>query len=163
MNVVCGWYVANSILKKSFEEKNYITPLKLNCLVYLLSSEYLYLNGECLSNELFEKTKYGPVLPSIYFKFNSFGNRVITKYAKDATGKIIHINGIKFDESLLHIWEKFKNIDDATIISYIGSGSNYSKKEMDRTISEREMLMDEIDRQEKTLEKAKVYTKNTRV
>ena len=163
MNVVCGWYVANSILKKSFEEKNYITPLKPNSLVYLLSSEYLYLNGESLSNELFEKTKYGPVLPSIYFKFNSFGNRVITEYAKDATGKIIHINGIKFDESLLHIWEKFKNIDDSTIMSYIESGSNYSKKEMDRTISEREMLMDEIDRQEKTLEKAKVYTKNTRV
>ena len=63
MNVVCGWNVANSILKKSFEEENYITPLKLNCLVYLLYSEYLYLNGDILCNELFVKTEFGPVLP----------------------------------------------------------------------------------------------------
>jgi len=159
MEVICGWYIANSILKKSFEEKNYITPSKLNSLVYLLSSEYLYLNGESLSNELFEKTKHGPVIPSIYFKFNSFGNRVITEYAKDSTGKIIHINGMKFDECLSHIWEKFENIDDVTILSYIESGRGYSKKEVDTTISEREMLMDEISRQEEKLEKAKSYTK----
>lgn len=159
MNIICGWYVANSILKKSFEEKNYITPLKLNSLVYLLSSEYLYLHGENLCNELFEKTKFGPVLPSIYFKFNSFKNGVITEYAKDATGKIMHINGIRFNECLSRIWETFKNVDDITILSYIENGKSYSKKEVDRTLTEREILVDEISRQEEKLERAKTYTK----
>ena len=43
MNIIYGWNIANSILIKSFKDKIYITPLKLNCLVYLLYSEYLYL------------------------------------------------------------------------------------------------------------------------
>ena len=46
MDVISGWHAANSILKKSFEEKNYVTLFKLNCLVYLIYSEYLYLHGE---------------------------------------------------------------------------------------------------------------------
>ena len=46
MDIVCGRDIANSILKKSFEEEKYITPLKLNCLVYLLYTEYLYIDME---------------------------------------------------------------------------------------------------------------------
>lgn len=97
MNVVCGWNVANSILKKSFEEENYITPLKLNCMVYLLYSEYLYLTGEKLFNEFFEKTKYGPVVPSIYSKFETLKNNVITRYAKDANDRIMFVRNDKFE------------------------------------------------------------------
>ena len=46
--MISGWVVANSILKKSFEENIYITPLKLNYLVYLLYSNYLYNKNEKL-------------------------------------------------------------------------------------------------------------------
>jgi len=159
MDIVCGWHIANSILKKSFEEENYITPLKLNCLVYLLYSEYLYLNGDILCNELFVKTEFGPVLPSIYSKFSSFGNKVITKYAKDSKGKASGVNGDAFDECLSHVWAKFKNVDDISTLSYIKSGLGYSRREDEDILRENDMLMDEISRKEKELEKAKSYIK----
>ena len=115
MEIICGWHVANSILKKSFEEEKYITPLKLNYLVYLLSSEYLYKNGKNLFNEVCEKTKLGPVVPSIYCKFNSYRNKVITTYASDASGRTRGIHSHEFDNLLSCVWEKYKNIFEIEI------------------------------------------------
>lgn len=159
MNIICGWHVANSILEKSFEEENYITALKLNYLVYLLYSEYLYLNGEGLFNELFEKTELGPVVPSVYSKFNLFSNQVITKYAKDSTGRTRGITGNTFNESLSRVWEKFKNMDNDIILSYIESGYYYSRREEGETLTQADMLIDEISRKEEELEKEKNYIK----
>ena len=140
MDVICGWNVANSILKKSFEEENYITPLKLNCMVYLLYSEYLYLTGEKLFNEFFEKTKFGPVVPSIYSKFGILKNNVITRYAKDALGKIICARNDKFNECLSHIWEKYKNFSDDTILFYVESGIAVSKKQYGELLNDGDIL-----------------------
>lgn len=155
MDVISGWHAANSILKKSFEEKNYVTLFKLNCLVYLIYSEYLYLHGEELFSEMFEKTKLGPAVPSIFFKFNSFRNNEITRYAKDAMGKTIGISSDLFDECLYHVWGKFKNMDSYEILSYIENGSCYSNKNYGEILSNSDMLMDEINRREVELENAK--------
>lgn len=159
MDIICGWHVANSILQKSFEEENYITPQKLNFLVYLLCSEYLYLYGTGLFNEVCEKTELGPVVPSVYYKFNSFRNKFITRYAQDASGKTKGINSEEFDECLSRVWEKFKNMDDDTTLSYIESGSGYSRKNLGEILTEDDMLMDEISRKEEELENAKSYIK----
>ena len=43
--------MANSILKKSFDDGIYIIPLKLNCLTYFLYSNYLFKIGDVLSVE----------------------------------------------------------------------------------------------------------------
>ena len=157
MEIICGWHVANSILEKSFEEENYITALKLNYLVYLLYSEHLYLKGEGLFNELFEKTELGPVVPSVYSKFNLLSKKVITKYAKDASDRVRAISGDMFDDYLSRIWEKYKNIDEDTILSYIESGYGYSRREDGEALTEADILMDQISRKEKELEKAKSY------
>lgn len=159
MKIICGWHAANSILKKSFDEENYITIQKLNCLVYLLYSEYLYLNGDGLFNEVCQKTEFGPVIPSIYYKFNSFENKVINKYGRDASGKIEGISGSAFDECLCHMWKKFKNIDDDIILLYIEEGNSYSRKKIGEILTETDMLLDEISRKEKELENAKKYIK----
>ena len=159
MKIICGWHVANSVLAKSFDEENYITFLKLNYLVYLICSEYLYLDGENLFNELFEKTENGPILPSIYFKFNCFDNSKITDFAKNNFGRAIGINSNLFDECLSHIWERYKNQDEDTILSYIENGNNYSQKENEEILTEIDMLLDEIDRKEKDLLNAKSYIK----
>lgn len=159
MEIICGWHAANSILEKSFKEENYITLLKLNYLVYILCSEYLYLNGAGLFSEVCEKTELGPVVPSIYYKFNSFRNKVITEYGKDASGKIKGISSDEFDECLSYVWEKFKNMDEDTTLSYIESGSCYSRKELGEILTKTDMLMDEISRREEELENAKSYIK----
>lgn len=42
MNVICSWNVANGFIEKSYEDGIYITPQKLNYLIYLLYSDYLF-------------------------------------------------------------------------------------------------------------------------
>ena len=159
MEIICGWHIANSILEKSFEEENYITQFKLNYLVYLLCSEYLYLWYEGPVNERFQKTETGPILPSIYAKFCSCKNKTITNYAKDASGKARGLNGELFNDCLIRVWENYKNISDIEILSYIESGSGYARREIGDALTESDMLIDIISRKEEELENAKSYLK----
>lgn len=160
MYVVCGWHVANSILIKSFEDKIYITPLKLSCLVYLLYSEYLYLTGEKLFNETFMKSSYGsPILTSIYEKFGVYGNNVIKSYAFDARGKITYVGNETFNECLTFVWEKFKNIPTVEVLSYLADGKQYSRRKPGFVLSELDALNDIITKRENELEVAKSNVK----
>ena len=159
MNIIYGCHIANSILKKSSEDKIHITPLKLNCLLYLLYSEYLYLTGESLFNETFIKTTKGPIVPSVYYKFISYENYVINNYIKDAKGKVIYVKDGIFDECLIHIWEKYKNKSDYDILSYIEDGTEYSKKNNEEQLSDIDILNDILTRKEKELENARSYIK----
>lgn len=159
MNIIYGCHIANSILKKSPEDKIYITPLKLNCLIYLLYSEYLYLTGESLFNETFIKTKKGPIVPSVYYKFISYENYIINNYIKDAKGKVIYVKDGIFDECLIHIWGVFKNKSEYEMLSYIENGNEYSKKNNEEQLNDIDILKDILFRKEKELENAKSYIK----
>ena len=152
-----------SILIKSFNDKIYITPLKLNCLVYLLYSEYLYLNSRELFNEKFIKTEEGPIICSIYQKFNSYENNVIKSYAKDAKGKILYVQSEKFNDYLTRVWERYKNKSEENILSYIESGYGYSNKNKDEELEERDILKDMISRKKYELEEAKSYLKKLKL
>lgn len=159
MNIVCGWHVANSILIKSFEDKIYITRFKLDCLIYLLYGEYLYLTGNKLFDETFRKTSDGgPMLISIYDKFGSYKNRVIKGYAFDSRGKITYVDYEEnevFDECLTYVWEKYKNKSIEEILSYLDDGNQYSKRKPGFVISEIDILNDIITIKEDELEEAK--------
>lgn len=155
MNIICGWNVANSFIKKSFEDKIYITPLKLNCLIYLLYSEYLFKTGEKIFDELFIKTEKGPVLPTIEFKFGCFKNNVITQYAKDARNNVMLVNGDFFEEILYSIWNKYKNMGYIEILTFINDNNLICNKENNDYIYDQEILEDEIKRKQITLGKAK--------
>jgi len=154
-NIICGWNIANSIIKKSFEERIYITPLKLNCLVYLLYSNYLFKTGEKLFNEPFIKNKNGPIVPTIDYKFSCFENNIITKYAKDACGKIIFINFNCLEKILLDIWNSYKNMSDIELLTFINETSSIFKKENNEIIYDIEILDDETKRNQVSLEYAK--------
>ena len=159
MNIICGWHIANSILIKSFNDKIYITPLKLNCLAYLLYSECLYLSGESLFSEKFIKTEEGPILLSNHYKFSSYGDKVIKKYATDAKGKVTYVESKFFDECLNYIWEKYKNKNEYDILSYIEDGNEYSKKNNKEQIDDIDILKDIISIKEEKLNDAKSYIK----
>ena len=60
---------------------------------------------------------------------------------------------------LSYVWAKFKNVDDISTLSYIESGLGYSRREDEDILRENDMLMGEISRKEKELEKAKSYIK----
>jgi len=83
---------ANTFLYLGFKENIEITPVKLQKLVYFLYTEYLQRTGTPLFSEPFENLISGPVLPSLYYKFHSFGTNPITRFARNATGQVEMIN-----------------------------------------------------------------------
>lgn len=50
-----------------------LTPLKLQKILYYVSTTYFKQTGELLFSENFEKWQYGPVVTSVYHNFKSFG------------------------------------------------------------------------------------------
>ena len=161
MNIISSWYIANNFIKKSLEEKNYITTLKLNCLIYLLYSSYLYKYEEKIFVENFIKTEKGPVLPNINFKFGCFKDKVITKYAKDSSGNIITLKEFgEFELELSYIWNKYKNMSDIEILHIVNKGIMISNKNNNEIINDKEILADEIKRNEEILKRRKILNNN---
>ena len=73
--------VANSILERFFLEKDKVTPLKLQKLIYFVYKKYLQSTGSSMLTEYFEAWQYGPVLPSVYRAFKDYKHNPIEKYA----------------------------------------------------------------------------------
>jgi len=80
-------HLSNNILKRGFDERIAITPMKLQKLLYYVCRDYVQETGESPVFEQFEVWQYGPVLVSVYGEFKSFGSKPIKEYAKDAHGK----------------------------------------------------------------------------
>ena len=103
--------VANTFIMLGFNDGISITPMKLQKLVYLLYKAYLQKTDTPLFQEKFSKWKYGPVLPSLYYEFQSFGASPITKFARNASGAI---NVIDLDAispaatAIMVVWNKYK-------------------------------------------------------
>lgn len=102
--------LANTVLKKAFEEKRPVTPMKLQKLIYFIYADYLQTMDEPLLSERFEVWQYGPVLSSIYYEFQSFGANPITKFAKDANNVVYVVSSDCTDilASVNKVWEKYK-------------------------------------------------------
>ena len=107
--LISAVHVANNILKKGAEEDISITPLKLQKLVYFVFKDYLQRTGCELFSEQFETWTHGPVVPSIYTEFSSYGDNPIRSFAKDSRGKtyIVSETG-DFKDSLDTAWGKYK-------------------------------------------------------
>ena len=73
--------IASKIIQRSADDANsggeLITNLKLQKLLYYHQGFHLALFGKPLFEEQIEAWTYGPVVPSIYFKYQEYGNNVI--------------------------------------------------------------------------------------
>lgn len=109
-------FVANNFLKRGQVEQIDITPLKLQKLVYFLYKDYLKRAQEPLFTERFETWKYGPVIPSIYAEFISYGKSPIRTFATDSKGKcfLVTEDGI-FKECIDRIWRIYGNYSGSTL------------------------------------------------
>lgn len=111
MNSVPVQALVNTLLKRAFDERVTITPMKLQKLIYFIYREYLQQTGRPLISEKFECWQYGPVLSGLYTEFRSFGAQPITKFAKNANGGASFLNlDMDYDikQSFETIWEKYK-------------------------------------------------------
>ncbi len=98
--------VANTILYHFVDNEIEVNHIKLQCLVYLLFKAYAKRTERKLFNEPFEVYKHGPVLPSVCYHFQGFGNDAITSLAHDAKGKVQVVDLYK-DKNLWDVWCTF--------------------------------------------------------
>ena len=103
--------VANTFIFLGIQEHINISPVKLQKLTYFLYNEYLRKTGDKLFNEPFTDSKYGPFLPSLRYKFSSYGDKPVIQFYRTATGhaEIIDLNFENvLSESLKKIWKLHK-------------------------------------------------------
>jgi uncharacterized phage-associated protein len=106
--------LSNSILYRAFSDDVSVTPMKLQKLLYFVYCEHLRRCGESLFSERFEVWKHGPVLPSVYNEFKSFGSQSIDRFAQDAKGLIFVANediNPDLKTSLNLIWSLYSDKD----------------------------------------------------
>ena len=123
--VISPVYLANSILKEARGKNIKINLEKLNNLIYLIYTDYFYHTQNKLFNEQFSLTEKGPVLPSVYFKFNCYGYEEIKNYASDSKGNIytahndmldsiinynLNLHGYSFVNELIEITKERSNV-----------------------------------------------------
>ena len=104
--------VANTFLLLGFREHIGISPMKLQKMTYFLYKEYLKNTDIPLFSEPFEKWKYGPVLPSLYYEFSSFGASPITRLARNARGQAEIIDLTRktaLTDAVRKVWRIYKN------------------------------------------------------
>lgn len=141
--------VCNTILKRAFAENIPITPMKLQKLLYFVSCEYIKSTGISMLSEDFCVWQYGPVLPSVYYEFQSFHGNQITKYAQDAEGNSFAYNeesSPPLKQAMNCIWETFKNMDGihlSKITHEDGSGWSEAFSRQETKISKDDMKADD--------------------
>ncbi len=70
--------VANRFLRLARRDDKYITPLKMQKLVYFSHGWHLALFDEPLISETIQAWKYGPVISSLYRQLRQYGDSPIT-------------------------------------------------------------------------------------
>ena len=105
--------VCNTVLCKAFDENIPVTPMKLQKIIYFIYRDYLQRTGNQLFCDNFQTWKYGPVVVSVQDEFKSFGSDKITRFAKDAQGKvkIIKNTATEIIQSIDIIWALCKNMN----------------------------------------------------
>ena len=71
--------VAHFIIKKSIDDDNPVTNLKLQKMLYYAWVEYFKTNKEYLFRNEISAWKYGPVVPEVYREFRIFAGVPITR------------------------------------------------------------------------------------
>jgi uncharacterized phage-associated protein len=105
-------FVANNILNRSFRDNDFITPMKLQKILYFLYRDYLKEAKVPLFAERFMAWAYGPVLGSVYDTFRKYTKNNISKYGSYNGKMYIITEGTvgQFGYILDEIWKKCKPI-----------------------------------------------------
>lgn len=97
--------VANNILERSFRDGTYMTPMKLQKILYFVASEYQKVTGRPLLEDRFQTWTHGPVIYGVYDEFRSFSRKEIKRYARNAEGESFRIDE-SFDPALHECLDK---------------------------------------------------------
>ena len=104
--------LCNNILLRGVNSGEKITPMKLQKLMYFVCRDYTKQFGSSPISEQFEVWQYGPVLPSVYSEFKSFGANPITEFARDAQGNAFMVSEREnpdLGRIIDSIWQKYRS------------------------------------------------------
>ncbi len=73
--------IANELLDRSARDGKPMTPMQLLKLVYISHGWYLATTNQPLFDEVVQAWKYGPVVPSLFHEFKSYGGGRIDRPA----------------------------------------------------------------------------------
>ncbi len=110
--------IANYFIEKSLETGEELTPMKLNKLVYIAHGWYLGLADRPLIGEAAQAWKYGPVIPSVYHRFKSYGGAQVTSL--EPAGDMITIPEVRdqeLKEFLQRIWDVYGHLSGLQLSS----------------------------------------------
>jgi len=102
--------IANFFIEKAVSSGKPLTNMQAVKLTYIAHGWYLGLAGEPLIDELAQAWRYGPVIPSVYEEFKSYGRNPITKPASQVLNSDPASNRLSNDELtpfLDKIWEAY--------------------------------------------------------
>ncbi len=105
--------LSNNILFRAKKDHIPVTPMKLQKLLYYVCVKYVQDTGTTPIAEPFLVWKYGPVAPSVYAEFKSYGSKPIKSYALDAKKQS---NMVDEDANpilrgcLDYIWGRYKDL-----------------------------------------------------
>lgn len=75
--------IADYVINYAKNAGNYVNNLKLQKILYYLEARFLAEEGKSLFTEDIEKWQYGPVVPTVYYRFNHLGAEDITHVPAD--------------------------------------------------------------------------------
>jgi uncharacterized phage-associated protein len=141
--------LCNNILSRAHEEKIEITPMKLQKILYYVCVKYVKETGIFPIYERFEVWKYGPVIPSVYSEFKTFGASPIKGFACNAKKKSMMVdedaNPI-LKSCIDYVWNKLKTYDGVDLAKRThqkGGGWRSAYQNGNEIISTEEMKCDE--------------------
>lgn len=86
------------------EDPDYLTPLKLQKLLYYIQGWALATTGVTLFSDGFEAWREGPVVPAVYGHYKRFGKSPITDIAEAPP----ELDG-PTRELIEHVWDRYKH------------------------------------------------------
>lgn len=99
----CARDIAAYIVNYSIKNKNYVSNLKLQKLLYYVQAYFAIKRNEPCFSEDFEHWRHGPVIPEIYSEYKAYFNENITDYQE-------HKNIILKDKILINkVIESYSN------------------------------------------------------
>ena len=116
--------VANFFLRKAKKEDVSISMLKIVKLCYVAHGFYLGLTGKPLIREEIQAWQYGPVIPSLYHEFKSFGRTAIDRLASVFSLPELSVKFPKIPKKhtenraiLNKVWEAYKDCSGESFIN----------------------------------------------
>lgn len=101
--------IANFFIQKGINTQNYLTPMKLQKLVYFAHGWHLAIKDHALIDSSVEAWEFGPVIPILYHELKSFGNKPITSLLqyKGETPQLNPVTDVDAINFLNFIWDTY--------------------------------------------------------